>query len=54
LNSWQVDKKRDRFRSQVSALRSQVRVIWYRCGCGEIQVPDLYPNLKTWTWLPTA
>jgi hypothetical protein len=34
----------DIFGSQVSALRPQVRVIWYRCGCGEIQVLNLYPN----------
>ena len=40
--------------SQVSALRSQVRVIWYRYGCGENQVLNLYPNPNTRTWLQTA
>jgi hypothetical protein len=46
----------DIFGSQVSALRPQVRVIWYgyRCGCGEIQVLNLYPNPNTQTRLPTA
>ena len=33
--------------SQVSALRPQVRVIRCRCGCGKIQVLNLYPNLST-------
>ena len=33
--------------SQVSALRSQVRVIRYRRGYGEIQVLNLYPYLNT-------
>ena len=40
--------------SQVSAIRSQVQVIRYRCGCGKIQILNLYPNPKTWSWLPTA
>jgi hypothetical protein len=44
----------DIFGSQVSALRLQVRVIWYRCGCGEIQVLNLYPNPNTRTRLPAA
>ena len=40
--------------SQVSALGSQVRVIRYRFGYGEIQVLNLYPNLRTCTWYLTA
>ena len=40
--------------SQVSAIRSQVQVIRHRCGCGKIQILNLYPNLKTWSLLPTA
>ena len=35
------------FGSQVSALRSLVRVISCRCGCGKIPILNLYPNLKT-------
>ncbi len=31
-----------------------MRVIWYRCGYGKIQILNLYPNLKTRTGLPTA
>ncbi len=49
------------FGSQVSALRSQVRVIRYRyglsgtgAGTGKNQVLNLYPNLSTRTRLPTA
>ena len=38
---------RDIFRSQVSALRSLVQVIWYRYGCGKFQILNLVPNLKT-------
>ena len=39
---------RDIFGSQVSALRSQVRVIRYRCGYGgKIWILNLYPNLNT-------
>jgi hypothetical protein len=42
------------FGSQVSAIRSPVRVIRYRCGCGIIQILNLYPNLNTRTRLPTT
>ena len=36
------------FGSQVSALRSLVRVIRYRYGCGgKIQILNLYPYLNT-------
>ena len=38
---------RNIFGSQVSALRSLVRVIRCRCGCGKIPILNLYPNLKT-------
>ncbi len=48
LRPVQKCKREDSFGSQVSALRSQVRVIRYRCGCREyIQVLNLYPNLNT-------
>ena len=41
---WLANPK-DILGSQVSALRSQVRVIRYRCGCGgKIQVLNLYLN----------
>jgi len=40
-------KSEDTLGSQVSAFRSLVRVIRYRCGCGEIQVLNLCPNLNT-------
>jgi hypothetical protein len=42
------------FGSQVSAIGSQVRVVGYRCGCGIIQILNLYPNLNTCTRLPMA
>jgi hypothetical protein len=42
------------FGSQVSALGNQVRMIRYRCGYGEIQVLNLYPNLRTCIWYLTA
>ena len=42
---WQVAGRI--FGSQVSALRSQVRVIRYRYGCGKFQILNLYPNLNT-------
>ncbi len=54
MASWPVDKKQDMLGSQVSAIRSQVQVIRYWCGCGKIQILNLYLNLKTWSWLPTA
>ncbi len=41
-------KSEDIFGSQVSALRSQVRVR------GKIQILNLHPHLKTLTWDPTA